>query len=84
MSLTPAVDMHKNVASWPGVMLCLVLSELCTLHIVVGEKRQLLGRNNQWIVLNSRPFLAEWKTFLILITFREHSRNSAPHSVGYK
>lgn len=72
MSLTPAVDMHKNVASWPGVMLCLVLSEPCTLHIVVGEKRLLVGRDNQRIVLNSRPFLAEWKTFLILISFRRY------------
>lgn len=50
MSLAPAVDIHKNVASWPGVMLCLILSEPCTLHIVVGEKRLLADKNNQWIV----------------------------------
>jgi len=69
MSFTPAADMHKNVASWPGVMLCLVLSAPCTLHTGVGKKRLLLGRNNQRIVSNSRSFLAERKMFLILIIF---------------
>lgn len=46
MSLAPAVDIHKNVASCPGVVLCLILSESWTLHIVVGEKRLLVDRNN--------------------------------------
>lgn len=57
VSLIPAADMHKNVVSWPGVMLCLLLFECCKLHTVVGEKRLLLGINNRWIVLDSRlPF----------------------------
>lgn len=39
MSLTPAVDMHKNVASWPGVMLCLsIVWALHTAHCSRGKE----------------------------------------------
>lgn len=58
MSLAPAVDLHKNVASWPGVMLCLVLSTLWQ-----GKRGCLQTETISRLSLNFRPFLAEWKTF---------------------